>query len=595
MEGHGADEAHEIGPGFATNAGESNTAASTTSAADQNASSSGQEPSDRSNADSNPSLDNSDRDPAATDDADSSSDDRSTDNNQSDNDNTDGTGDVDDAGENDSDGTGDGTDDNGTGDSGDGTDDSDSSDNTDDTNNGADDNDDVDDSSDSESLTHKAACVSRDSIETIRDNLLTDSSAYATCIRERCPKTFQLRSRGISIYEGELADTDIGRLLEPFDEEDDAVDFEAVLYDIDEDGLHFMNMKSPDELILPMHTGVHYSPGDENTFFGDKFEENEDVEEFTNFSGVPATLPFGVLNGYFGPSYGYQKDSAADSPHVKFAFNGCDLYEKVTDSGEGEDGEEGMTAGDEEENADDNADDSVVDLDAETVEDGSDADAVEDGLDTEAIEDDSDANALDAEAIEDDSDADAVEDGLDAEAIEDDSDADAVADGLDLAGVEYREVPLFEDVLAYDAPYHTSGDEPEPEYAETRFFFPNETDLKVETKGDNVAEADGEGDTAVGDDGEDDNVTEADGEGVTEVGSENDSEDESEDESEAAYRLRKAILDGEKCWLSSLPPKPDTEEEIDQWKEQFLYQTKGKVKSTDMKTKLPTRFYFIVQ
>ena len=178
-------------------------------------------------------------------------------------------------------------------------------------------------------------CIAEDSLETIFENLETDTHAYDACIEAFCLKQFALEPAGFEEMKGDPDETKIKGILRNFgyraDEEEGDVELipvEAALYRAEENALRFVTMGKEDALRLPMHTGFHYLTKDEGIpFYGDTIADS--VETFTNYGGVPYTLPFGLFHGMY-LSYSYRDDEDSEPITLAVSDDGCSLYEEAS-------------------------------------------------------------------------------------------------------------------------------------------------------------------------------------------------------------------------------------------------------------------------
>jgi len=130
-------------------------------------------------------------------------------------------------------------------------------------------------------------CIAEDSLETIFENLETDTHAYDACIEAFCLKQFALEPAGFEEMKGDPDETKIKGILRNFgyraDDEGGDVELipvKAALYRAEENALRFVTMGKEDALRLPMHTGFHYLTKDSGIpFYGDTIADS--VETFT--------------------------------------------------------------------------------------------------------------------------------------------------------------------------------------------------------------------------------------------------------------------------------------------------------------------------
>lgn len=286
---------------------------------------------------------------------------------------------------------------------------------------GADDDDDSanDDTggSGAEDVTHEGPCVAHDSIAAIRETLETDPAAYDACIENFCRKGFRLRSNGIDFsLDGEdPPETAITDMLLAFSE-GETIDISAVLYGTDGDELRFMSIDTPEELVLPMHAGVHPVKDGKNRFYGESDDLPDGTEAFTNHGGVVNTLPFGLLN----------------ESHLTYQY----LDEDAGTDDEASDGEDTDDGNNREMTDDETGDDEASDGETD---------------DSEVTGDDVDGAVLRFDMY-----------GCDLYEVLRDSDGNEV---------KTRRVELLEKRLKYDSFYPQRKNQPEKAY--TRFFFPS--------------------------------------------------------------------------------------------------------------------------
>ena len=178
-------------------------------------------------------------------------------------------------------------------------------------------------------------CIAEDSLETIFENLETDTHAYDACIEAFCLKQFALEPAGFEEMKGDPDETKIKGILRNFgyraDDEGGDVELipvKAALYRAEENALRFVTMGKEDALRLPMHTGFHYLTKDSGIpFYGDTIADS--VETFTNYGGVPYTLPFGLFHGMY-LSYSYRDDEDSEPITLAVSDDGCSLYEEAS-------------------------------------------------------------------------------------------------------------------------------------------------------------------------------------------------------------------------------------------------------------------------